>query len=120
MRDTQLVTQSWQMCLEFPTQSPRELAERGTELFAARYDWRRNVRAVSITATHLVPADTPRQISLFDDMARREKQERLDSAVESIRNRFGPKAIQSAALLLNTKLPAGMRPPKALPGMMYR
>jgi DNA polymerase-4 len=96
-----------------------EIASKARQLFEAHYHWQNNVRAVTVRAINLIPVDTPYQISIFEDAAKRERRERLDSAVEEIRGRFGKRAIYSACLMGNLKIPSDGREKVVMPGMMY-
>lgn len=57
---------------------------------------------------------------MFDDTVRREKRERIEDAVESIRARFGKRAITYAALLGDLKMPCDGRDSVKMPGLMYQ
>ena len=68
----------------------------------------------------LVPKADPDQLTLFDDTELREKRERIQNAVESIRERFGKRAITYATLLGNLKMPDDGRDTVKMPGLMYQ
>jgi DNA polymerase-4 len=56
-----------------------------------------------VTAQKLTPADqSPEQLSLFEsEQEARERQERLEAAVDTIRNKYGPGSISHASLMKN-------------------
>lgn len=120
IRDNDLFFKQYQAPLESYTQSPMEIARKARQLFEANYRWANKVRAVTVRAINLIPADTPYQISIFEDAAKRERRERLDTAVEEIRGRFGKRAIYSACLMGNLKMPSDGREKVVMPGMMYQ
>ena len=62
---------------------------------------------VTIQAINLFPQDMPQQIDLFCDYERAEKQEKLDSCVEKLRQRFGKRYIRNAVLLQELGMPMG-------------
>ena len=120
IRDNDLYFKQYQAPIDSQTQSPMEIAGKARQLFEANYRWQNKVRAVTVRAINLIPADTPYQISIFEDAAQRERRERLDNAIEEIRGRFGKRAIYSACLMGNLKMPSDGRDKVVMPGMMYQ
>ena len=49
-----------------------------------------------------------------------EKRDRAESAVESVRGRYGKGAIRPASLLGDLKMPGDGREEVVMPGLMYR
>ena len=103
VRDSDLAFQSWQRRLPFPVQTASALSKAGAELLKTRYHWKKKIRALTISAIDLESVDAPSQISLFQSGD--EKQQRVEQALDKIKNKFGQEAIQPAALLSETKLP---------------
>ena len=97
-----------------------EIAQKTRKLFEENFRWTNKVRAVTVRAINLIPADTPYQISIFEDASKRERREKLDTTIEEIRGRFGKHAIYSACLMGNLKMPSDGREKVLLPGMMYQ
>ncbi len=106
IRDNTLYAKQWQKKIGFPTQSPMLIAKAAFELFQHSYNWNSDIRSVTIQAINLSPQDTPRQMDLFPDTEKLEKQEKLDACIESIRSRYGKNAIKNAVLFQNLKMPA--------------
>ena len=77
------------------------------DVFKKRYDWRNPIRSVTIHAINLFPQDMPQQIDLFCDYERAKKQEKLDSCVEKLCQRFGKRCIRNAVLLQELGMPMG-------------
>lgn len=102
------------------TQLPSEIAAGAFKLFRERYSWATKVRAVTIRATSLVPQATPDQLSLFVDAQRLERRERLQNAVEAVRERYGKKALTYAVLMGDLKMPGDGRELVKMPGLMYQ
>ncbi len=98
IRNNELVTKEWQKKLEVPTQSGSNLARNAFELFHKSYKWECDVRSVTVRAINLIEENQPIQLGFFADYNKVEKQEKLDLAIESIRNRFGKDAIRNAVL----------------------
>ena len=60
------------------------------------------------------------QASLFYDMAKIERRERLETAIEDIRRRFGKRAIYSAACMGDLKMPGHGVHEVIMPSIMYQ
>lgn len=102
------------------TQLPSEIAAGAFKLFRERYSWATKVRAVTVRATSLVPQAMPDQLSLFVDAQRLERRERLQNAVEAVRERYGKKALTYAVLMGDLKMPSDGRELVKMPGLMYQ
>ncbi len=100
LKDPSMKTISRQMTLRHPTRLQAELIEQSMKLIQANWKAGAPVRALTITASHLIPEDQDAsQLSLFEDdgTKKREKLEKLEDAVYKIRNRFGSDSISMGA-----------------------
>ena len=120
VRGNNLSGSQFQCKLPFKTQLPSEIAAMAFQAFKEHYKWGTKVRAVTVRAIELVPKNQPEQLTLFVDQAQRDKRERLQSAIEEIRGRFGKRAITNAILLGDLKMPDDGRDTVKMPGLMYR
>ncbi len=68
------------------------------------------MRSLSVTCSDLLGADSPDQLSLFDDEAPRRRAEAAEGAVDDIRRRFGYRAIGRALFLKDRSI--GLLAPK--------
>lgn len=93
-----LSSRQFQMPLETPTQSFRHLTEGAFSLFCRNYDWNLPVRAVTVRAIDLIDANAPMQYSLWTDITRYEKQNRIEQAIEQVRARYGTDCINLGSL----------------------
>lgn len=90
---------SHQMPLEVPTASVNLLYENACALFDELWD-SSPIRLLGIRTSKLVPEDEPIQLSLFDYAApRSEKQQKLESALDDIRTKYGKDAIKRGSFL---------------------
>ena len=102
VKDTLLHTVSKQGPLPSPSELSRELAATAFSLVENLRVIGRPIRALTVTAMNLVPADSGgEQIGFFDGERekRREKSTRIEGAVDEIRTRFGRDAIATGAVL---------------------
>ena len=80
-----------------PTAARGEIAEAAMEILREVWPMQNPVRALTITAQNLVfSGEAAEQSSLFDDadsVRRREKNDRLESAIDAIRGRYGRDAL---------------------------
>ena len=120
VRGNNLSGSQFQCKLPFKTQLPSEIAAMAFQAFKEHYKWGTKVRAVTVRAIELVSKNQPEQLTLFVDQAQRDKQERLQGAIEEIRDRFGKRAITNAILLGDLKMPDDGRDTVKMPGLMYR
>ncbi|MDO4493992.1 MAG: DNA polymerase IV [Clostridia bacterium] len=106
--------------VQYPTQSPAEIAQAARSLFIENYAWRNPVRAVCVATFDLVPENTALQTTLFDDGTKHVRQRLLDDCVDGIRGRFGKHAIVPAQLLGDLYMPDDGRHSVKMPGLMHR
>lgn len=97
-----------------------EIAQAGRKLLREHYTWAAPIRAVTIRGINLTPQSQPEQATLFVDMERRARRDKLETAVEDIRRRYGKRAIYSAILMGDLKMPGDGRELVRMPGMMYQ
>lgn len=120
VRNNELSYRQYQAPLEYSTQSPHEIAAKGRELFNARYTWAVPVRSITIRAINLIPQDRPMQASMFFDMEKIMRRERLDNTVEELRRRFGSRAIYPAICMGDLKMPGNGVHEVIMPSVMYQ
>lgn len=90
---------SHQMLLDSPSASTDIIYQKACTLFDELWDGT-PIRLLGVRTTKLVDEDSPVQLSLFDYQAPvSEKQQRLDAALDSIRNRYGKDSIKRGSLL---------------------
>jgi len=118
-KDNSLASRQYQLRLPTATQSPMELAVAARSLFEKHYAWHAFVRAITVCAINLEPLCIPRQLTLFDNAARRAKLQRLDDTVEKVRGRFGKRSIRPALLLGKLKTPGDSCHEVIMPGTMH-
>ena len=102
VRDTELRSMVRQRKLPAPSCSSQELAEVGMELFRRHYHWERPIRSIGLRGAGLVEAVGTVQMSLYAEDQRRDKWQRIDRAVDHLRQRYGYMSVRRA--------PAGYRP----------
>ena len=119
MRDNTLQTKQWQCKIINPTYSSYTIAKSAFDLFVRSYQWVNDIRSVTVTAINLVDLDIPVQLDLFSDYSEIEKKDKLETCIESLRNRFGKNAIIPAAILDNKQTninPVKLVMPRGLAG----
>lgn len=120
VKDNELFSRQYQAPLSFPSQSPIEMAQAAFDLFRLRYGWDRPVRALTIRGINLVPENMPVQLDVFCDAEHRERQRKLDDAVDDIRRRFGNRSLYAASLMGDMKMAQDKCETVMMPGLMYR
>lgn len=104
VRDTDLRSFTRQRKLQAPTNSSTEIAQTAFELFRANYYWERPVRSIGVRGSGLVEAGVGVQLSLYESDIIRDKWERIDKTVDSLRQRYGYLSVQRALMLTNPQL----------------
>ena len=104
LRDNGLYSFERQMKLSQPTCLASELCDAAMRLLRQNYAWQKPLRSIGIRAADLVPAQAPAQLTLFEDEAERQRRERLERIVDSIRYRFGHYAINRAIVTMDNTL----------------
>ncbi len=100
IRDPNFQDISRQTRLDLPTDLARELTRPAIELADICWNMSSPVRALTVTAIYLIPADEAgAQLDLFsaDLDAKRRRLERLEGAMDMIRAKYGPGAIAPAS-----------------------
>ena len=111
LRDNTLRHWERQLHLPLPTCLASELHAAAMDLLHTHYAWPRPLRSIGVRAAQLELAAGPRQLSLLENSAARDKEERLERMVDDLRQRFGPRAVLRSALLLDPALTE--KPPQA-------
>lgn len=106
MRTTDLISQSCQKTLFRPTNITKEIAQYSCDLFLERYTRFLPLRSVGISCGSLIPDSRPVQLDMFGDQEQRERQHRVDLAIDGIRHRFGNQIIQRGNVLSDTAFAA--------------
>ncbi len=104
VRDPNFRDISRQKPLDVPTYLARELVQTSMELLRQSWSQGSPVRALTVTAQNLIPADQAgEQLDLFSPGAppRREKVEKIERTMDGIRKRYGREVISPARIREN-------------------
>ena len=94
IRDSDFHDRSRQCQMSAPTHLIRDLTETATDLVHQLWKPPTPIRAMTVTAIHLVPeGQAYEQVDLFTPVPRKDKQERLEGAMDQIRKKYGNSAI---------------------------
>ena len=104
VRDNELYHFSRQKKLTNVTNITSEIANAAFELFQANYSWEHPIRSIGVRGCDLVTDDYSEQLSLFYDYEYRQKQMKVDMAVDDIRSRFGYYSIQRGLMYCDKTL----------------
>lgn len=94
VRDNELYSFTRQCKLDNASNITGEIATAAYKLFRANYHWNKPIRSVGVRGSDLVNDNYWEQLDLFCDFRMREKQMKMDIAVDDIRRRFGFYSIQ--------------------------
>ena len=94
VRDPEFHDRSRQCQLPAPTHLIRDLTETATDLVHQLWKPPAPIRAITVTAIHLVPeGQAYEQVDLFAPVPKKDKQEKLEGAMDRIRKKYGSGAI---------------------------
>ena len=106
VRDNGLFSFTRQRKINHATNVTREIAEEAYRLFKENYDWQKPIRSVGVRGADLVNDNYWEQIDLFSSVEFREKQMKVDEAVDTIRKRFGFYSVQRGIMYFDRALSA--------------
>ena len=104
VRDTELRYFTRQRKLKTPTCFSTEIAKAAFALFREHYPWEKPIRSIGVRGAGLISAADCVQLSLFTDDVRQEKGQRLDMAVDAVRNRYGYQSVRRALTMADPQL----------------
>ena len=85
---------SRQTTLGHHTHLQHEIQDTAMQLVRDHWPQGAPIRAITVGVSKLAPADAEEQLTLFDFMEDRGRQERLEAAVEALRQKHGPGSIR--------------------------
>lgn len=96
LRDTELYSFTRQKKLQSSSDITIEIAEAAYGLFKQAYNFKKQkpLRSIGVRGCNLMPNILAEQTNLFVDPIKREKLQKLDKAVDVLRDRFGNYSIQ--------------------------
>lgn len=107
VKDTDRISRSYQKALNVCTQNSIEISKCAYQLFKARYDWEKPVRAVTVRAIDIAKDCTPVQTDFFFDIRKYDKSNGAEKAAMEVKDKFGKWTIFPASMLTAPKLPGG-------------
>ena len=97
VRDRDLSIYEKQKVVFRPSDDAKYIYETARELFKESYNWNKGVRSIGVRCTKLVRADSGEQLSLFTEIQKEERDDKLNRAIDDINRRYGSNIIKSAA-----------------------
>ena len=108
LRDNDLFSYTRQKKLPYPTGNSEDIFKAAFELYKVNHISGKPLRSIGVRACDL-SIEKEVQLSLFPNIAHTQKIDRLETAVDSIRSRFGHFSIQRAVMLTDEGL-SGLDP----------
>lgn len=94
VRDNELYSFTRQHKIDHATNITGEIATEAYRIFKENYNWRKPIRSIGARGADLVNDNYWEQMDLFSSVEQREKQMKMDDAVDTIRRRFGFYSVQ--------------------------
>lgn len=106
IRHNELYSFTRQCKVHNATNITEEIAREAYRLFKENYNWHKPIRSVGVRGADLVTDYYFEQLDMFTDAAMREKQMKVDAAVDDIRRRFGFYSVQRGLMYQDRDLSA--------------
>lgn len=103
VRNNELETFTRQCKMPCPTVVSSEFVKYAMGLFTANYSWEKPIRSIGLSVTDF-DYDILPQYDLSGSVEHREKLEKLETAVDKLKNRYGSFCIQKATALCDKEL----------------
>lgn len=101
IKDTDLKTISRQHTLDSPTYLTKEIYDVAMRLIKENWNESQPVRMITVTGSNFTASDVGGQINLFDTEQKDEKREKLEFAIDKLRDKFGKDSLMSANIINN-------------------
>ena len=101
IKDTGLKTISRQKTLENPTYLTKDIYDVAMELICENWKADEPIRMITVTGSNFVSGDFGGQVNLFDVDCSDEKREKLEFAIDKLRNKYGKDSVKSANVINN-------------------
>ena len=106
IRNNELYSFTRQCKVNNATNITEEIAREAYRLFKENYNWHKPIRSVGVRGADLVTDYYFEQLDMFTDATMREKQMKVDAAVDDIRRRFGFYSVQRGLMYQDRDLSA--------------
>ena len=99
VRNSELESYQKQQIMSVPTNHDIDIARVAMDLFKRSYPWDKAVRSIGVRVMQVCPAESCRQISIFDPDYIRDEKSEIEKVIDDLRLRFGEQAIFRGVLL---------------------
>lgn len=89
VRDTSLNSYEKQRGLPAETNDEKDIAKLAMELFDESYDWHAPLRSIGVRTTNLSDENAPRQMTIFENYEKLQRDDRINATLDTLRARFG-------------------------------
>ena len=104
VRDNELHSFTRQRKISMPTNITSEIGSYAMQIFKENYNWNKPIRSIGVRVADLMTDTVPVQLDLFNNQEHRERQHKMDLAVDEIRRRFGYYSIQRGMMYQDRRL----------------
>ncbi len=101
IKDTGLKTISRQKTLETPTYLTKDIYKVAMEIIEENWKSEEPIRMITVTGSNFDNGDFGGQVNLFDLSFKDEKREKLELAIDKLRDRYGKGSVTSANVINN-------------------
>lgn len=104
IRDKNLFCCDRQGKANVPTCLSSEIAAAAMNIFKTKYQMTAPLRSIGVRACDLIPMDSNVQLSLLYDYGKQKRMEKLETAIDNLRGRYGYFTVQRGSLMVEPGL----------------
>lgn len=104
IRNNKLTSFTRQQALTRSTNLTDDILKTALALFDTYCDFKIPIRSIGITLSKLCNTYDDEQLSVFDNSLKRERMEKLDKTLDSLKSRFGTSSVFPASSMLDSEL----------------
>ncbi len=101
IKNPDLISIQRQEKLDYPTNLAKDICEKAMAIIKKCWNMNSPIRMLTVTGGGIVSDDEKMQISFFEEESQNPKREKLEKALDSIRDKYGKNSIKNANIINN-------------------
>ncbi len=101
IKNPDLVSIQRQEKLDYPTNLAKDITDKAMDIMRKCWNMNSPIRMLTVTGNGIVDEEEKMQLSFFKEESQDPKREKLEKALDSIRNKYGKNAVKNANIINN-------------------
>ncbi len=101
IKNPDLVSIQRQEKLDYPTNLAKDITDKAMDIMRKCWNMNSPIRMLTVTGNGIVDEEEKMQLSFFEEESQDPKREKLEKALDSIRNKYGKNAVKNANIINN-------------------